>query len=78
MEEVFLGLSVGQWIRIGIALLSFLLVVFFWRPAVSFLINKTIRRLTKRTETILDDLVLEVIQLPLYFLALILLENGQT
>lgn len=72
MEELFLGLSIDQWIKIGIALLSFLVVVFFWRPIVSFLINKTIRRLTKRTETILDDLVLEVIQLPLYFLALIL------
>ena len=72
MEELFLGLSVDQWIKVGVALISFFVVLFFWRPIISFLINKTLRRLTKKTETILYDLVLEVIQLPLYFLALIL------
>lgn len=73
MEQIFLGLSVAQWIKVGISIVSFLFVLFFWRPIVSFLVDKTLRRLTEKTETIIDDLVLEVIQFPLYLFVLLLL-----
>lgn len=73
MEQLFLGLSIDQWIKIGVSVGSFLFVLVFWRPIIRFLLDRTIRKLTKRTETILDDLVLEVLQIPLYILALILI-----
>ncbi len=72
MKGTFWGFSADQWLVLGIAISTFLIVLFFWRPFVGFIIDKTLRKITRRTETILDDLLLDVVQIPLYLLVLVL------
>lgn len=73
MEWQFLGFSAEQWLSLFTVSLIFLLVLFFWRPISRFIIEKSLRKLTRRTETILDDMLLDVVQFPLYLLILVLI-----
>lgn len=76
MNGSFLGLLADQWLMVGIAFAVLLAVVFLGRTLLRFVINATLRRLTKRTGTILDDLILDVVELPLYLLAIVLVLDG--
>lgn len=76
MDGSFLGLLAEQWLVVGVSLAILLAVIFLGRTLLGFLINHTLRRLTKRTGTILDDLILDVVELPLYLLAIVLVLDG--
>lgn len=68
MGQIFLGLSSAQWLTLGISLLIVLFVLIPGKWIIGVLIKKPLSRLAKRTSTILDDFILEIIQLPLYLL----------
>ncbi len=72
MDKMFLGLQAGQWLAVGVSFAVLMAVIFLGKVLLRFLINHTLRRLTRRTETILDDLILDVVEFPLYLLAIVL------
>ena len=63
------GLTEGQWLDIGISLLIFLGVLLLGKWLISFLFEKVLFRLTKRTKNNLDNQILLASRLPLYLLA---------
>ena len=68
MDNLFLGLSDTQWIKLGISLIIILLALIPGKWLIRILVEKPLHRLTRKTTTVLDDLILEIIQLPLYLL----------
>jgi MscS family membrane protein len=72
MDTYFWGLSLEQWIEIGISILILLLVIFLGRWLISFLLDRVLKRLTRRTKTNLDNEILNAARLPLWLLALFL------
>lgn len=67
----FLGLDLEQWMDVGIALLIVLLAVFPGRWLVAFVLGRLIKRITKRTESTLDDSIADAIRGPLFWFLLI-------
>ncbi len=65
------ALTQGEWIDIGISIFIFLLTAFLGRWAIKFLFSRIIHRFTRQTETTFDDVLLEAIAPPLYWLALV-------
>jgi small-conductance mechanosensitive channel len=72
MEGTFIGITYAQWLDLGISVLIFVVVLVLGRPVIRLLFERLVKRLTARTETILDDSIVNVIQVPLYLLALVL------
>lgn len=72
METIFWGLNLEQWTEIGISVLILLLVLFLGRWLISFLLDRVLKRLTRRTKTNLDNEILNAARLPLWLLALFL------
>jgi len=72
MEFRFVGLSGVQWLDLGISFLIVLTVIVLGRFVVSFLVNKIIRRLSSKTQTVLDDVLADVLCIPLYLFPLVL------
>ncbi|MBN1316715.1 MAG: hypothetical protein JXA42_14650, partial [Anaerolineales bacterium] len=68
----FLGLESAQWIDAGISAAILIIVVFLGRRLVDWLLGRFMKNLARRTETSLDDAILNAIQLPLYWLLVIL------
>ena len=64
-------LTQAQWMDIGISVLIFFATAFLGRWAIKFIFKRIIRRFTKHTETTFDDVLLEAIAPPLYWLALV-------
>jgi len=67
----FSTLTTGQWIDIGISLLVFLATVFLGRWIIRLIFQRVIRRLTGFTKSTLDDVILDAVAPPLYWLVLI-------
>ena len=72
MGKFFLGLSTDQWIDLSISISIILFVVIFGRWIIRFIVEKPLTRLTQKTNTVLDDFIVEIIQLPLYLLLVLL------
>jgi len=72
MGNIFLGLSGNQWLDLGISLTIFLFVLITGRWLVRFFFIKPLNRLNFKTETVLDDLLVDTISVPLYLLMVIL------
>jgi small-conductance mechanosensitive channel len=72
MDPTFWGLSLEQWTEIGVSVLILLLVLFLGRWVISFLLDRVLIRLTRRTKTNLDNEILNAARLPLWLLALFL------
>jgi len=64
-------LTAQQWIDIGISLLVFLVTVFLGRWIIRLIFTRVIRRLTGFTKSTLDDVILDAIAPPLYWLVVI-------
>lgn len=64
-------LTQDEWKQIGISLAIFLATVILGRHLIKFIFKRIIHRLTKQTKTTFDDVVLEAIAPPLYWLALV-------
>jgi small-conductance mechanosensitive channel len=67
----FLGLALDQWADIGIALLIVVLALFPVRWLLSFLLVRLIGSIARRTETELDEALINAIKGPLFWLVLI-------
>ena len=65
------SLTTEQWIEVGISLVVFLVTAFLGRWVIKLIFQRVIRRLTGFTKTTLDDVVLDAIAPPLYWLAVI-------
>ena len=75
MDYIFWGLTLKQWLDIGISLLILVLVLLLGRIIISFVIDKVLYRITKRTKTTLDNQVLQAARFPVYLLAIVLALN---
>ncbi len=71
MENLFLGLLPEQWMSLGISLLIVAAALILGRWLFRVLLNQVARRLIRRTQTTLDDAVLNALQLPLYLLGVV-------
>lgn len=65
------SLTQTEWTQIGISLLLFVLIAILGRRLIKFLFKRIIHRFTRQTETTLDDVIVESIASPLYWLALV-------
>jgi small-conductance mechanosensitive channel len=75
MDVTFWGLTGQQWLDIGISALILILVLLLGRIIISFLIDRILLRITKKTKTTLDNQILQAIRLPAYLLAVVLALN---
>jgi MscS family membrane protein len=75
MEGIFWGLTGSQWLEIGISLAILLTVLLLGRIVISFLIEKILLRITRKTKNTLDNLILDAIRFPLYLFAVVLALN---
>jgi len=71
----FLNLSVEQWSQIGISALIVLVTVILGRWLVRFLLHRVLRALAKRTETSLDDAIIQALFPSMYLLAIVIAFN---
>ena len=69
----FLGLTSDQWFQIGISIVLVLLVIIVGRWLVTLLLDRSVRKIVGRTNTSLDDVLLDTIRMPLYWLLVILM-----
>jgi len=67
----FLSLSPEQWVNLGISVLLVLVVVAIGRRLVKLLLDQVLWRLAGRTRTTFDDVLLEVVRLPTYWLLVV-------
>ena len=66
-----ISLTTEQWIEVGISIVVFLVTAFLGRWIIKLIFQRVIRRLTGFTKTTLDDVILDAIAPPLYWLAVI-------
>lgn len=76
MERIIWGLTTGQWLDIGISVLILLAVLLLGRAIISFLLEKVLLQITKRTKNTLDNQILQATRLPAYLLAVVLALNS--
>ena len=72
MDDIFWGLTLKQWLDVGISVLILALVLLLGRIIISFVIDRVLLRITKKTKTTLDNQVLQAARLPAYLLAIAL------
>ncbi len=65
------SLPLEQWVDVVFSILVFAATAFLGRPVIKFIIERLIRRSTGLTRTTFDDIVLDAIASPLYWLMLI-------
>ncbi len=68
----FLDLTPQEWEQVAVSLLIVLAALFLTRPLLTFILDKVIGRITGKTKSSLDNLLIEAIRPPLYFLVVIL------
>jgi len=66
-----ISFTTKQWIEVGISVVVFLVTVFLGRRIINLIFQRVIRRLTGFTKTTLDDVILDAVAPPLYWLAVI-------
>lgn len=72
MDGVLWGLTGQDWLDIGISLGILLGAMLLGRIVISFLLNRVLLRLTKRSKNNLDNHILEAFRVPVYLLVVIL------
>jgi small-conductance mechanosensitive channel len=76
MDVEFWGLTARQWLDIGISALILLGVLLLGRIIISFIIDRILLRITKKTKTTLDNQILQAVRFPAYLLAIVLALNS--
>ncbi|MBE9523785.1 MAG: mechanosensitive ion channel family protein [Chloroflexi bacterium] len=71
MAFTFLGLEAQSWVDLGISLLIVVGVATFGRWVIRIFLDKIVRRVTKRTVTKLDDVLIDTLRWPLYGISVI-------
>jgi len=69
---ILLGLSLDQWVEVGIALLIVVLALFPGRWLVSFVLGRVLGRIARRTKSKLDEAIIDAIIGPLFWFILII------
>jgi len=64
-------LNNGQWIDLIISIVIIILAVLLTKPLLNLLLGRFLKRLTRHTKTKLDDVLLEAVRPPLFWLILI-------
>ncbi|MEN8172496.1 MAG: mechanosensitive ion channel family protein [Chloroflexota bacterium] len=72
MDSTFLGLDANDWLDAGISLLIVVAVLILGRWIIHLILDKIISRVTDRTATNLDNVLLDTLRRPLYALSVIL------
>jgi MscS family membrane protein len=72
METIFLGLSIDQWVEIVISIMIVVITVVVGRWVVKLILDRGVSRLVQRTDTTLDDALLDTLRAPLYMLAIVM------
>jgi MscS family membrane protein len=67
-----LGFSDQELMDIGISMAIILLTLILTRPILSFILDRIIKRITKATKSRLDDLIMDAVRVPLFWLIFIL------
>ena len=67
----WLALTQQEWLDIGISVLIFLVIAFLGRRLIKFIFKRVIRRLISQTKTTFDDVLLDAIAPPFFWLALV-------
>lgn len=75
MNRIIWGLTAGQWLDIGISVLILLVVLVLGKVVISFVLEKILLQLTKRTKNTLDNQILHASRVPAYLLAVVLALN---
>lgn len=68
----FLNLTTHEWEQIILSLIFIIITLLLARPVISFILDKLVARLASLTKSNLDDLLIEAIQQPLYWLVVVL------
>ncbi|MCK5054751.1 MAG: hypothetical protein KAR65_10745, partial [Anaerolineales bacterium] len=71
----FLSLTVEQWSQIGISALIVLVTVLLGRWLVGFILRRIFRFFMKRTESSLDDVIIQALLPSMYLLAIVIALN---
>ena len=66
------GLNNEQWIDLIISLGIIVLAILLTKPLLNLILGRFLKRLTKNTKTELDDVLLEAVRPPLFWLILVL------
>lgn len=69
MDNLFLGLRPEDWIDLGVSALLVLAVLILGRWLIALLLDRGAARVVQRTETTLDDALLDAVRKPVYWLA---------
>ncbi len=72
MDFVFLGLTAEQWLNIGISLAIVLATLLLGRWVIRLILDRGVSRLTTKTNTDFDDVIVETVRRPLFMLAVVL------
>jgi len=72
MDFVFLGLDAQQWLNIGISLAIVLVTLIFGRWLVRLILDRGIGKVVRKTNTSLDDALMDAVRAPLFMLAVVL------
>lgn len=67
----FTNLTTEQWIDVGLSVIVFLAIAVLGRWIIKIIFSRVIRRFTGLTKTTLDDVILEAVARPVYWLVLI-------
>ena len=76
MEHTIWSLTKTQWLDMGISALLLLAVLLLGRVVISFLLDKVLFQITRKTKTTLDNQILQAIKFPLYLLIVVLALNA--
>lgn len=71
MAFTFLELEAQNWLDIGISLLIVVGVLIFGRRLIHVFLDKIVRRITKRSKTKLDDVLINTLRWPLYGISVV-------
>ncbi len=69
----FLGFTQQEWIQIGISAGIVVAAMILTRPILKFILDRIIKRLTGFTSSNLDDVVVEAVRKPLYWVIILLI-----
>ncbi len=65
------GLTNGQWTEVGISFAIIIVTAIIGRPILNFFVNRVVKRITRSTKTKLDDVLINIVRPPLFWLLLL-------
>lgn len=72
MDFIFLGLTDVQWLNIGISLVIVIATLLLGRWIIKLILDRGVGRIVRKTNTSLDDMLIDTFRAPLYMLGVVL------